>query len=339
MHLCYGPPPMSTDAIDRSEEGAAAAGGAAAGPVRAAPTAWWRRALPFVVAFALIAFTLRRIDAHAFAQHLAAVNAPAFLLFSVGFVLALLTADAFATATLYRRTVAPVGFRELWCLRGASYLPSIVSHHLGQAILTYYVSRRYGVSLARMAGGTLLSYASWMGLLLGAFGVAMFVAGRPIQEPALVLGAGVVYLVVIAWRPGPLARLKLLAPLFEAGLAGHLVGLLVRVPHFAVLFLGTWLPFFFFGVDIPVGAALVYVPIVMVVVTLPITPQGVGTRALVAVWAFSRFAPGDTQAAQAAAITASTTSFEVAFTLVEVVLGLALMRWAMPSAEAKAANA
>ena len=299
---------------------------------RAAATPLWRRVLPFVVAIGLVAFTLRHIDMHAFVEQLAAVNAPAYMLFATAFVLALLTADAFATAKLYSLTVAPVGFRELWTLRGASYLPSIVSHHLGQAFLTYYVSRRHGVSLARMAGGTLLSYASWAGLLLAVFAIAMFVSGSPIWEPLAVLGGGVLYLAVIAWRPAPLARLKLLAPLFEAGLGGHIVGLLVRVPHFVVLFLGTWLPFFFFGVKIPLAIALVYVPIVMVVVTLPITPQGVGTRDMVAVWAFSSFASGDTHAAQAAAISASTTSFAVAFTLVEVVLGLALLRWATPEA-------
>jgi hypothetical protein len=299
---------------------------------RAAATPWWRRALPFAIAIALVALTLRRIDMDAFVAQLAAVNAPAYFLFAIAFVLALLTADAFATAWLYRLTVAPVGFGELWALRGASYLPSIVSHHLGQAYLTYAVSRRHGVSLARMAGGTLLSYASWAGLLLAAFSVAMVVSGRSLWEPAAALTGGVVYLAVIAWRPRPLAGVKLLAPLFEAGLRGHIVGLLVRVPHFVVLFLGTWLPFFFFGVSIPLAAALLYVPIVMVAVTLPITPQGIGTREVAAVWAFSAFAPGATHAAQAAAISASTASFAVAFTLVEVVLGLALLRWATPEA-------
>jgi hypothetical protein len=238
---------------------------------------------------------------------------------------------------VYRRTVAPVRFRDLWVLRGASYLPSILNHHVGQAVLTYYLSRRYKVSLARMAGGTLLVYASWAGCFLGAGAIAMMAAGE-IVKPSLMLGAGVLYLAVIAWRPAPLARAKLLAPLFEAGLAGHLACLVVRVPHFLVLFLGTWVPFLFFGVDIPFTAALTYAPIVMMAATLPITPQGVGTRALVAVWAFDRFAPGATQEARAAAITAATTSFEVAFTLVEVAVGVLLMRRVALSRDERASD-
>jgi len=231
-----------------------------------------------------------------------------------------------------------VGFREFWILRGASYLPSILNHHVGQAILTYYVSRRYGVSLARMAGGTLLVYASWMGCLLGAGAIAMVASGRLLQ-PAVLVAAGVAYLVVIAWRPARLARVKLLAPLFEAGLGGHLLALVVRLPHFVVLFLGTWLPFAFFGVNIPLGAALLYVPILMVAVTAPITPQGVGTRDLVAATFFAGFAQGATPAEQAAAIAAATTSWAVAITLVQAVLGLLLLKRALAALEARAPEA
>ena len=166
----------------------------------------------------------------------------------------------FATTVVYRRTVAPVRFREFWVLRGASYLPSILNHHVGQAFLTYYVARIYGVSLARMAGGTLLVYVSWMGWLAAAGTVALAASGQPLLRPALLLAAGVAYLIVIAWRPARLARVKLLAPLFEAGIRGHAVALAVRLPHFVVLFLGTWLPFFFFGVDVPLASALVYIP-------------------------------------------------------------------------------
>jgi hypothetical protein len=300
----------------------------------AAPSPWWRRALPFVIGIALIAFTMRRIDLRAFARHLAEANATGFALFGVVFVFALLTADAFATVVVYRRTVAKVSFRDFWILRGASYLPSLLNHHLGQAFLTYYVARIHGVSLARMAGGTLLVYVSWMGCLLGAGCVAMVAVGLSPLWPALAFGAGLAYLAIIALRPARLSRVALLAPLFEAGLAGHLIALAVRIPHFVVLFVGTWMPFEFFGVHIPLGAALAYVPILMVVSTLPITPQGVGTRDLAAVTFFERFAAGATHEERLAAIAAATTSFVVMFTIIEAVLGLWLLRRAVPVATA-----
>jgi hypothetical protein len=305
------------------------------GPM-AAPSPLWRRAVPFVVAFALVGATLYRIDLHAFVRHIAAVNVPAFLVFGVVFVIALLSADAFATATVYRRTVAPVSFKEFWILRGASYLPSILNHHVGQAFLTFYIARAHGVSLARMAGGTLLVYVSWMGCLLGAGCIAMVGAGLPLVTPALAFGAGILYLAVIALRPPRLAGIKLLAPLFEAGLVGHLLALAVRIPHFLVLFLGTWLPFSFFGVNIPVREALVYIPILMVVTTLPISPQGMGTRDLFVATYFEAFAPGANHQERLAALAAATTSWLVVFTLIEGLMGLFLLRRALPTIEARA---
>ena len=292
---------------------------AASGPL-------WRRALPFVLALVLVAFALRKLDFRTFARHLGTVNAPAFLAFEVAFVFALLTADTFATVLVYRRSVAPIRFRDFWILRGASYLPSILNHHVGQAFLTYFVARRYGTPLARVAGATLLVYVSWGGCVLGLGCFALWLNGKPLLWLAAALAAGVLYLVLIAVRPRRLAETKLLAPLFEAGVAGHLVALLSRIPHLVVLFLGTWIPFLFFGVAIPFADAVAYIPVLMVAVTLPITPQGFGTRDLLAGALFARFAPGDTEEDRITMLAAVTTSWGIAVTLIDMLLGFALMR-------------
>lgn len=319
---------MSTEPFEPSAD-------ASPGP-RAAPSPWWRRALPFALAAGFIAYTLHKVDLPTFARRVAAVDLPAFAAFSIGFLLLLLTADTFATVIVYRRTVAPVRFGELWILRGASYLPSLLNHHVGQAFLTYYVARGHGVPLSRMAGGTLLVYVSWLGLLAGTGCLAMVMAGLPLLLPAAVVVAGLGYLAVIAARPASLARAKVLAPLFEAGLAGHLLAMLVRLPHLAVLFAGTWLPFRFFGVDIPFVSALAYVPILMVGVTLPITPQGLGTRDLIAVHFFEPFAPGGTPGERFAAIAAATASWAAACMITQGLFGLVLLRRALPALERRA---
>lgn len=286
----------------------------------------WRAVLPFVLALGLVGFVLARLDLRAFWGHLGRVSVAPFLGFSVAFVLALLSADTLATVLIYRQSVAPLRFRDFWMLRGASYLASAINHHLGQAMVTLALSRVYGVSLARVAGATLLVYASWMGCVLGLFCVAIIVDDKPLIWLAAPLGAGLGYLGILALRPARLERTRLLAPLFEAGVRGHLFALAARLPHLCVLFLGTWLPFWFFGVRIPFPVAAMYVPVLMVAVTLPITPQGFGTRDVLAATFFERFAPGDDQPERLAALAASTTAWGVAITLVEIVLGLYLLR-------------
>jgi len=295
-----------------------------------------RVVVPFVIAIGLVGFVLSRLDLQAFLRHLSRVSAPAFLGFMTAFVLALCAADSLATVLVYRKSVAPIRFRDFFILRGASYLPSILNHHVGQAFITLALSRVHKVPLARVAGATLLVYASWMGCVLGLSCIAIVLMGKPLVWLAGPLGAGLLYLAVLALRPAALARNRLLAPLFEAGVKGHLWALFARLPHLCVLFLGTWLPFWFFGVAIPVPAAFAYVPILMVAVTLPITPQGFGTRDVLAATFFEPYAPFPTKEERLAAIAASTTAAGVALTLVEILMGLILLRSFAPQLMADA---
>lgn len=299
-------------------------------PSAAGAPSWPRRVLPFAVAVALVGWVLSRLDFPTFVRELRRVDHALYVGFAVVFIVALLVADTFATVSIYRRTIAPIRYRDFFVLRGASYVPSMLNHHLGQAFLTYFMARLTGTPLLRTAGVTLLSYASWAGCVLGLGALALVLAGQPAAWLLAPLGAGLLYLALIALRPRALAGMRLLAPLFEAGVVGHLAALVTRLPHVAVLFLGTWLPFRFFGVEIPFAAAVAYVPILMVAVTLPITPQGLGTRDLLAATFFVGYAPGDTQEERLAVLAAATTSWVVVSLLASGALGLVLMRFAMP---------
>jgi hypothetical protein len=287
---------------------------------------WWRRLLPFLLAAALVAWVLSRVDWNAFRAALGAVNHLAFFGFVAVFLVALLAADSFATVHVYKRTVPEVRFGPFFVVRGASYLPALINHHLGQAWLTWLLAKVYRIELRRMAGATLLVYVTWGGCLLVLAAAAFIAAGLPSAWILVPLGAGVGYLVLLGVKPKRLAEGKLLGPLFEAGIVGHLTAMLTRLPHVVVLFVGTWVPFLFFGVDVPFTTALVYVPILMVVVTLPLTPLGVGTRDALAATFFVEFVVAPTEAERLAAVAASTTTMAVALVLLEAALGLALLR-------------
>ena len=286
----------------------------------------WRSAAPFVVALALMAYVLARVEWHAFLARLRSVDYPAFVGFMAAFVLALLGADVLATVQVYRRSVGPVRFRDLLVVRGASYLPSLVNHHLGQAWVTYLLSQVYRVPLARVTGATLVVYASWGGclLLLAVGGLAS--AGLPLAWTAAPLGLGVCYLVLLAIKPARVAQHRLVAPLFETGVRGHLEAMALRMPHVVVLFLGTWVPFRFFDVAVPFGAALRSVPVIMVAVTLPLTPFGLGTRDALAASFFEQYAVAGNHEQRLSALAAATTTTALTIVLIDVVLGLLLLR-------------
>lgn len=288
----------------------------------------WRRVLPFVIALALIGVVVSRLELSAFFAALSRVDHAAFFGITVGFIIALLVADTFGSVVLYRLTIAPIRYSDFFLLRGASYLPSLLNHHLGQAFLTYFLSRTYDVKLVRAAGATLLSYAAWAACILSFGTLALAFDGNPTWLAVfVVLGLG--YFGVIQARPRWLAQYNLLAPLFETGVVGHLVAVLARVPHFGVLFIGHWALFEVFDINIPWVSAALYLPILMVVTTLPITPQGFGTRDAFSSLVFVQFAPGASEAERLAQIGAATLSWGIGLTLVQAVLGLVLMRFAL----------
>ena len=297
-------------------------------PTVDAPPSTARAALPFALAAALVFAVFSRVDLAAFGRSLQRVSAARLVVVSMVFSASLLVADGVATVPLYRRLVGPLKYLDFVTFRGASYLPSLLNHHVGQAALTWMLARGCGLPLWRVAGATLVGYASWGGCLLGAGCLALLFSGEPIGWLALPLGAGVAYLALLAAKPSALAKLTVLAPLFEAGVVGHLVALAARVPHMLVMFLGTWASFELFGVRVPFAAALRVVPLLMVALTLPLTPQGFGTRDAVAALLLAGYAPGATRPERLAVIVAATTAWGVLTTAWEALIGVCCARLA-----------
>jgi hypothetical protein len=282
-----------------------------------------RTLLSFVLGAALLAFVLSRLDYGEFVRNLAATRYGAYLAFVLAFNAALVSADALAIRYLYARTICPVSYRDVFVIRAASYLPALLNYHVGQGWMTYFLSRAYGAPLWRVAGATLVVYVTVFG---GLYGITLLSVPFNFDRwawlgPMLaVLGAcGVVYFLVLMMRPELLRRRQATTVLTELGVRGHFAALLWRLPHLIVLFAGSWVPFLFFDVNIPLAHALALIPPLMLVVALPISPQGFGTRDLFAQQLFVGYAHG-TLAEQRAAVAAATLTFGCALTLVQAAL-------------------
>ncbi len=285
----------------------------------------WRRLAPWGLAALLLAWLAWRVDLRLFGAQLLAINYLAYVGFLVLFCLALLVTDSFATSYVYRRLLAPISAREFMVIRAASYLPTVINHHLGQAWLTYFIARTYDARMWRAAGATALFYVTTFGCLVG-LGVVSFLLDRqalpwlpPILGVLLVLG--LLYLGVVWWAPASLARFTFAAPIFEMGVSGHLIAFAYRIPHMAVVFFGTWIPFLFFGVDIPLSSALALMPPLLMLSAVPVTPQGVGTRDALALTLFAGFASG-TGAEREAAVAATTLSWAITASLIQIAISL-----------------
>jgi uncharacterized membrane protein YbhN (UPF0104 family) len=275
--------------------------------------------LPWLAVAALIAWQLRRVrldDLQAALRHGSYLLLLAYVLLEL---VATLPADAFATREALAGAGVRRSFGELMLARGATYLLSILSYFASLGGIGVWVARG-GVRAARATGAVLLMMVSSgiVLVLIACFGLLADLPPDRRELLVLVIGAAlagiVLYLAVIATRVRWLARYGALAPLFEAGLAGHARAVATRAPHLLLLALLHWGAFRVWGIDVPFLRGLALTPVVLLVSALPITPSGLGTTQVLQVLFFSAWADGATPEARAADI--------LAFSLVHWVFSL-----------------
>jgi hypothetical protein len=84
-----------------------------------------------------------------------------------------------------------------------------------------------------------------------------------------------------------------------------------------------------FEVALPLSAALVYLPIIFFVASLPLTPYGFGTVQATAVHFLFRYAPGADRLAQEAVVLAYSLSLSSSVLLLQALLGLIFLKAAL----------
>ena len=216
---------------------------------------------------------------------------------SILFLLLNCAADTFATQWTFRWFGCRVPFGELYVVRAATYLVAIVQYYVGQAALVAYLHQRKRIPVVHGTAWILFMSGINMGVLLLLAAAGLFLVGPSVPWPWLtpaavgITVAIVLYAALLQWHPPALARITLLAPLFQMGIVGHVKATLVRLPH--VLLLVTWHYAMMnaFGVAVPPLVALALLPAMFFATALPISVQGVGPTQYVAVLFFSRYSP------------------------------------------------
>ncbi len=291
-----------------------------------------RRWLPWVIAAIVLLAVLARVP---FSELQTAFQKTSFfyvLLVVTGFYLCLLPADSLALTIAFRAGLGvKVRFSDVVAIRGASYLLTIVNYVAGQGAIAYFLNRIKKIPLARTAGAVVLATGIFLLTAMIVVAVAYWL-GATTEIPNLQYLAGLValgvpiYLLIIYWRPTWLYRFSFLTPFFDAHIRGTLLVALGRLLHLSVLIFFHFLGLRLFGIDISLPAAALALPLLFVFANLPISPAGLGTSQLAAVFLFASYAPGETTEAREAAVLAYSLSFHFCTLLVQGIAGLAWLR-------------
>lgn len=293
-------------------------------PVRTAPTLRARaiagRAWPWVAGLAILALVISRVPFAAFRAALSDGPHLAVAAVDVGMAVAVLCTDSVATwfglaALRMRRPL-----RRIAAVRGATFLLFLINYAVAQGGFGYYLHRT-GEKPLRAGGAVLFLMGTNFATLLVLTSVAGLASGGPPPQAAMqwtlaIACAGLfAYLVVIALAPAVLAKRAILAPLFDAGVRGHGIAMLARIPHVVVIVLGDWAAMRAWGIHVPFSAGITLVPVVVIAASLPISPAGLGTTQAAFTLLFASYATGATAELRTGQI--------LAFALVHFVYGVA----------------
>lgn len=296
-------------------------------PQRKAPAGWLRRWWPWLVGLAILAAVITRIPVDEFRNAIGQGPHLWLGLATLGVTLTVLCTDSISTwigllALGIRRPLAHV-----FAIRGATYALFVLNYGLGQGAFGFYLNRT-GIPALRAVGVTLFLIGTNLATLLVVTTLAW--AGHPAAGHAalwwtLLAGtaAFLVYLAVIAASPKAFAERQLLAPLFDAGLRGHAIAIVGRLPHTAVIVLGHWVAVRVWGIEVPWTAAITLMPAVVIASVLPISPAGLGTTQAALVYFFSAFAPGMTADQRSACVLSFAIVYFVYGVIASVLVGLA----------------
>ncbi|HXU80299.1 MAG TPA: lysylphosphatidylglycerol synthase domain-containing protein [Polyangia bacterium] len=298
------------------------------------------RILPWLVAIGLFAYLLSRFSPAEVAHNIriaAGWTVPAI----VGLVLLVYVADSFAIWKTFGWFVARLSFKEVLVVRGATYLLAVVNYALGQGAIVYFVNRSRGVPVSRGTAAVLLVMGINVLVLLALASLGLlFVPGhdRRLGLVVAVAYAGLlVYVVLVLAKPRFLTSKPIFDVLLAARLTDYLKAMAARIPHLLSLMILTYTSMRAFHIVVPLGQAVLCLPMVYFVAVLPITPLGLGTTEFMMTTFFAKYAPGGS----GAAVVASSMALRAIAIVVQCLLGFVCLKTQLakdiaPPAEAEA---
>jgi hypothetical protein len=252
------------------------------------PVAAW------TVTLALLVYIFSRVPFHEVLEALGRA-APWTVPVALALVLVIYAADSFAMQRTFSWFVTPLRYSEVLVVRGATYLLALVNYALGQGAIVYFVKRTRGVPVTRGAATVLLIMGVNVLVLLGLASLGLVVSGarnRTVEALVVAGYAGLAaYLVVIWARPAFLTKRPIFEVLFDAGIGGHLKAMVVRLPHVISLIAFQFAMLRAFGVRIPIGHAIMFLPVILLSAIVP-SFLGLGPVQASMVALLSRYAPG-----------------------------------------------
>jgi len=249
----------------------------------------WKRLLPFAVSCAILIYLFWYIDIRQCLHALLNADMTLYVPSVIVLIIATFILDTQNLAETLKHFQYPLTWKNAFTLRGVTYLIMTIDYSVGMGVLIYYLKNHLGIPVMRSTG----LMAFFNGITQKAL-VYMAIIGLIILSPTsallrnlLIFFIGfalldILFIVVLKKLPSrglalKIKNMNLLKVFHEAPWRTYGVLIFWRILYYAF-----FVAFFYFAVrafnmQIPLVALIAYVPIILLVISLPIAPGGFGT--------------------------------------------------------------
>jgi hypothetical protein len=243
-----------------------------------------------LVTLAIFALILRRVPFHALATALADADYRIFLALMIPNTLFYFAWDTLVLAVAVRWFHGAVPYRELLPVRAASYVVGFFNTNLGRGAMAAYLSRRLHAPFLELGSTVLfLVLTEYTQLVLWAM-LGLLGLRAEVSRSLLVAAAAVaVFWLIVRWLLAPrgwsISRTFRLATPARYGTI-----VLLRAPMFFVSLVLHYHAAHAFGIHIPFGQMLTFLPVIFMVAALPVTVAHLGSTQAAWIFFFSQYA-------------------------------------------------
>lgn len=291
-----------------------------------------KRFLPWLVTILILVYLGTTTDLPEAWVTLKSANFAHFIPIVIVVVLGVFLIDSACLTLLFRRFNAPLQFREMLPLKGASYVLNVVNYNAAAAGIALYFKNEKGVPFLHALGSMLwlnfIDIVALTTLVLGGMAVSGIVLEPGMQDILTWMAVGIFCVLVgscIYWNAGfdyfILGRFRewaIFSAFKKATLMDYATFIPLRIAFVCTYVVSQWAVMADFGLDASFQELILYVPVLTFVGTIPLTTvAGLGTVQVLMREFFIEFAPNGT-----AQIDAYSTTTILAFVFCRIAIGL-----------------
>jgi hypothetical protein len=239
----------------------------------------------------IFALILRRVPLSALAAAIHDADRGRFLALMIPNTLFYFAWDTLVLTIVVRWFHGAVRYRELLPVRAASYVVGFFNTNLGRGAMAAYLSRRLHAPFLELGSTVLfLVLTEYTQLVLWAMLGLLGLRAEVSRSLLAVAAAVAVFWLVVRWLLAPrgwsISRTFRLATPARYGAI-----VLLRAPMFLVSLVLHYHAAHAFGIHIPFGQLLTFLPVIFMVAALPVTVAHLGGTQAAWIFFFSQYAP------------------------------------------------